>query len=243
MDGNPSGRGETFGQLLRRLRTERNIGQSKLAHAIHFSAARLSQVENGDVPTLELAQACDDYLGAEGQLLALAEAMRSPKLWPIPAQLPVAVPLGLVGRDRELATLRAVADVTRRAVTVLAIDGQPGAGKTALALTLAQQISARHAGGVLYRDLQGFGPAVGPADPATVLNGFLLALGVSASRIPSDTQERAALYRSIARERPLLVVLDNAHSARQGAQWSSPAAANCPGSCAPAVPPWSRSAR
>jgi tetratricopeptide (TPR) repeat protein len=70
-------------------------------------------------------------------------------------------------------------------------------------------------GGQLFADLRGFSPGAQPRDPADVLRGFLVALGVDAERIPLDPEDRAALFRSLVADRRMLVVLDNARDSDQ----------------------------
>ena len=55
----------------------------------------------------------------------------------------------------------------------------------------------------------------GGSSPADALDRFLRLLGVPGDAIPADVDDRAALYRDKLRGRGVLVVLDNAHSARQ----------------------------
>ncbi|WP_345155032.1 hypothetical protein [Nonomuraea rubra] len=52
-------------------------------------------------------------------------------------------------------------------------------------------------------------------DPGQVLGGFLRALGVTDSRIPAGTEDRAALFRSKLAGRQVLIVLDNARDSEQ----------------------------
>lgn len=68
--------------------------------------------------------------------------------------------------------------------------------------------------GQLYLDLQGHSPA-GPVRPVEVLGRFIRALGVPPDAVPTGLAERAALFRSMAAERRLLIVLDDAYSAAQ----------------------------
>jgi hypothetical protein len=51
--------------------------------------------------------------------------------------------------------------------------------------------------------------------PVNALRLLLRALGVADKQIPGDIQGRASLYRSLLRDRPVLVVLDNAGSEEQ----------------------------
>ncbi|WP_051742064.1 tetratricopeptide repeat protein, partial [Kitasatospora sp. MBT66] len=83
-----------------------------------------------------------------------------------------------------------------------------GTGKTATALRWAHDAAAAYPDGRLHADLNAFGPGR-PADPAAVLGRFLHALGVPESELPADRPARAALYRSLSRDRRLLVVLDD----------------------------------
>ncbi|WP_208865686.1 helix-turn-helix domain-containing protein [Streptomyces viridochromogenes] len=65
--------GETFGERLRRLRAERGLSLAELSPLVHYSRGHLSKVENGQKPaSADLAQGCDEALGAQGALIALA---------------------------------------------------------------------------------------------------------------------------------------------------------------------------
>lgn len=139
---------------------------------------------------------------------------------PVPAalaQLPADLPV-FAGRSRELAWLDALADDgTRRAaaVTVVAIDGMAGMGKTALAVHWAYRVAGRFPDGQLYADIRGSGPG-GPAMSAgEALRGFLEALGVVPGHVPGDLHAQASLYRSILRGRRVLVLLDDARDVPQ----------------------------
>lgn len=115
------------------------------------------------------------------------------------------------GRDAELAHLSAIVDAASTdAPTVVAIEGMAGVGKTRLAVHAAHQFvnRGRYADVQLWADLRGFDPA-GPADSAAVLDRFLRLLGVPAGQIPSDLDDRAALYRDRLAGRHALVLLDN----------------------------------
>lgn len=117
-----------------------------------------------------------------------------------------------VGRADELGTLLGEADGagTQR---VLAIDGMPGVGKTALAVHLAHRMAARFPDGRHFVDLRGHGP--GPLDHHTALRRLLLLAGVAEADLPRRPEELAALWRTRSAGLRLLLVLDNAACAEQ----------------------------
>ncbi|MFL6143240.1 MAG: ATP-binding protein [Labedaea sp.] len=135
---------------------------------------------------------------------------------PVPRQLPVRH-RRFVGRQLELdqlGTLLGAAASESGTVIITAIAGTAGIGKTALAMHWAHRIKDRFPDGQLHVNLRGFDPHA-PVDPSQALHGFLEALGVVPSGIPSDLEARAALYRSVAADHRLLIMLDNAASADQ----------------------------
>ncbi len=132
-----------------------------------------------------------------------------------PDQLP-RPPAGFVGRTAELRWLsdrftgpHPVGGPGGPGVLV----GPAGTGKTATALQWAHEAAAGYPDGRLFADLNGFGPGR-PVEPAAVLGRFLLALGVPEAELPEDRAARAALFRSLSRDRRLLVVLDDVPDAR-----------------------------
>jgi tetratricopeptide (TPR) repeat protein len=132
---------------------------------------------------------------------------------PVPRQLPPA-PAHFTGRDAELAALDDLLGPPSTAGTVAVLSGTGGIGKTALALRWAHRVRDRFPDGQLYVDLAGFSGGR-PVEPAAALGGFLRALGVPPGRVPVDPGEQAGLFRSLAADRSLLVVLDNVYSAAQ----------------------------
>ena len=96
---------------------------------------------------------------------------------------------------------------------VVAISGQPGIGKTALALRAAHQARDRFPDGQLWVQLAG--ASARPRDPGEVLGELLRAFGVPGSAVPDDHAERASVFRSRVAGRRLLVVADDAASAEQ----------------------------
>ncbi len=177
-------------------------------------------------------------LAAQPRLPAvLAAASVGPAGLPIPRELP-RPPGDFTGRADELATLWKLLHAGRsnapprptgpagrrgreggrgRPVVVAAIDGMGGIGKSALALLIANQLADAGAfpDGQLYVNLQGATPGLAPLEPLDALGRLLRSLGLDPAQIPTSVEEAAARFRSLAAERRLLLLLDNAHDAEQ----------------------------
>ncbi|MET9296998.1 BTAD domain-containing putative transcriptional regulator [Streptomyces sp. NPDC003077] len=135
-----------------------------------------------------------------------------------PSRLPAQLPADLscfTGRREELRQATAMAGERGGAPRVLAIDGIPGVGKTALAVHAAHRALPDFPDGQLFADLRGFAPHGDPADPHDVLAGFLHAFDVPRQRMPDEPDARATLYRNVLAGRRVLVVLDNAQGVEQ----------------------------
>jgi tetratricopeptide (TPR) repeat protein len=135
---------------------------------------------------------------------------------PVPRQLPCDV-RDFVGRERELEQLDrllAGGGVQPNAVGISVISGTAGVGKTTLAVHWSHRVRNRFPDGQLYVDLHGYAPGT-PECRAAVLDRFLRALGIPNAVVPADTEEKAALYRSLLADRRVLIVLDNAASEAQ----------------------------
>ncbi len=105
------------------------------------------------------------------------------------------------------------ADNVPGAAGVGLVTGPAGLGKTTFAVRAAHALRPRFPDGVFFLDLFGMSQQPLPADAALRL--LLRALGVADQQIPSDTPGRASLYRSLLRDKRVLVVLDNAASEEQ----------------------------
>lgn len=138
-----------------------------------------------------------------------------PETPPQPWQLP-AGPVTFTGRDSELATIGTLlASAGAARMTAVAIYGQAGVGKSALALHAAHLAMDHFPDGVLYADLYGATVALPPAAPHAVLSHFLRALGMREAAVPADLDEAGALFRSLVAGRRTLIVLDNAAEVTQ----------------------------
>jgi DNA-binding SARP family transcriptional activator len=127
---------------------------------------------------------------------------------PSPRQLP-RDPGAFVGRDRECAALRTLAERVAGAALICMIDGGAGVGKTALAIHAGHRLTALFPDGQLHVDLRGFGPRP-PMPPGEALTGFLRGLGADPPAIPGAIDEQAAMFRSLLAGKRMLIVLDNA---------------------------------
>lgn len=131
----------------------------------------------------------------------------------VPRQLPPDL-MDFVGRAAEVAALTGALAPGGVAV----VTGPPGVGKTTLAVRCAHAVREAYPHGQLFLSLGGTDPRDGvpgsPADPAELLAEALRALG-AAEPLPPTAHERAALYRTLLAERPMLVVLDDAAGAAQ----------------------------
>jgi Mrp family chromosome partitioning ATPase len=134
--------------------------------------------------------------------------------WRVVRQLPTA-PWDFVGRQTERDALISAAGVPdgQVGVPVAVVCGQPGVGKTTLALYAAHKLSERFPDGQLWVQLAGASER--PRDPGEVLGEMLRGLGVPGSAIPDGYSERSRALRSALAERKVLVVADDAASVAQ----------------------------
>ncbi|ADD40564.1 AfsR/SARP family transcriptional regulator [Stackebrandtia nassauensis] len=184
---------EVFGALRTRLAEELGIDPNPMVRELHGRILR--EDASLAVPRPEMS-----IVAAKPEIL-------------VPAQLPAGVAT-FTGRDEELAELDRLFD-SGAAVTVLsAISGGGGVGKTALAVHWSRNRTERFPDGQLYVNLRGFDHNE-PLKPIDALSRFLRALGTPSAKIPAETEEASALFRSVMNGRNMLVVLDNARTAEQ----------------------------
>jgi DNA-binding SARP family transcriptional activator/tetratricopeptide (TPR) repeat protein len=182
-------------------------GRQAEALAVFDDVCRRLDDELGMPPGLALQEARAKVLRQD-----VAATSAAGPSWPPLFQLPAA-PADFAGRATEVARLSAAIKPADIGVPIAIVSGQPGAGKTSLALHVAHRLRDRFPDGQLWAHLAGLSSR--PRDPAEVLGEFLRALGMHGSAIPESIAERTACYRSRLAGRRILVVADDAASAAQ----------------------------
>ncbi len=213
----------TFSGLLRRLRTGARLTQEELAGAANVSRRAVSDLERGvaTTPQKDTVRLLADALHLIGPERAQFEALarsRHVEGAAAPAAAMRSLPrdvASFTGRRRELQQLLEAASGEGGVVSIHAIGGMAGVGKTTFAVHAGHQLSDAFPDGQIFVLLHGHTPGRPPADPADALAGLLLTIGVPAGQIPAGVEARMALWRDRAAGRQLLLVLDDAVSSEQ----------------------------
>jgi DNA-binding SARP family transcriptional activator/energy-coupling factor transporter ATP-binding protein EcfA2 len=206
-------------------------GQQAAALRAYRQARALLVAELGIEPGPALQQAHAEVLGGHAPQLIPPEvagvsgrtgdahAAEAPAsgMWQLPPDT-----ADFTGRAAELATLTEwltpgaatpAAPTETAAPAIVVVVGQPGVGKTTLAVHVAHLLRPRFPDGQLYLELDGTGDP--ERSPSEVLAELLRTLGVTGAALPESLAGRAALYRSLMRGRRVLVLLDNAAGSAQ----------------------------
>ncbi len=199
-----------FGKLLLEHRRALGWTQERLADASGLSVRALRELERGRAKAAQQrsAEVLADALGLTGgdRELFLAVARqgrrRGPAAETVTCALPPPIP-DLCGREDELALLSAKAAADGG---VVAVVGQAGVGKTALAVAAADRLRPDHPDGCFAVDLRGMDEE--PMSARTALDRLLRALGVG--QVPATVADRSALLRLLLDGRKVLLLLDNA---------------------------------
>jgi tetratricopeptide (TPR) repeat protein/transcriptional regulator with XRE-family HTH domain len=215
-----------FAGVLRKLRAEAGLTQEELAGAAGLSPRAISDLERGVVttPHRDTVRLLADALHLDGPARVQFEAStrgrgvhgraRGSVLAAATRTLPRDV-ASFTGRRQELQELVDAAASAGRVVSIHAIGGMAGIGKTAFAVHAAHRLADRYPGGQIFLPLHGHTPGhqrVGPGDALAVL---LLTIGVPAAQIPADLEARMALWRDRVAGRHLLLILDDAADSEQ----------------------------
>ena len=213
-----------FASVLRGLRTEAGMTQEELAEAAGLTSRAISYLERGEVTTPHkdtvrlLAGALRLAGPARDQFVAVARGRAGPGgasadgAATVTRTLPRDV-ASFTGRQRELAEL--VDTAAGAVVSIHAIGGMAGVGKTAFAVHAAHRLAGRFPGGQIFLPLHGHTPGQQPTGPADALASLLLTIGLPAAQIPAGLEARTTLWRDRAAHRQLLLILDDAVGSEQ----------------------------
>lgn len=178
-----------------------------------YAAVRRRLVdEQGVEPGAELRRVHEAVLRGDDVFLPPVSARRQ-RL--VRHELPVEIG-NFTGRDRELDLLLAPADA--RVVTVRAVDGMAGVGKTALVVRAARALRDRYPDGCLFVELHGHREdreTSGRQRVLRLLRRLLRAVGAGEGEDAEDLDELAASWRAATASLRLLLVLDDAARAEQ----------------------------
>lgn len=209
----------TFGQWVKRLRTQRDLTQEALAELVYCSVQSIRFFESGKRrPALDMAERLADVFALDADerahFIRLARtnlpAVPEPDPLPTPASeettplpqpsVPSALPAAatpLIGRDAESRILQQLlVEDQCRLVTLL---GAGGMGKTRLALACAETLAPRYAHGAGFVALA----ALDDAQHLSVAVAHALNIPLQGSRAPAEQ-----LWDALASRR-MLLVLDN----------------------------------
>jgi tetratricopeptide (TPR) repeat protein len=129
-------------------------------------------------------------------------------------------PSGFVGREADLAKLRALNPAAGAVLTGL--RGMGGIGKTALALVLAHEWAARFPDAQLFLDAFGTRTQPDPPSARQLMEQVVLAFHPTA-KLPDDPAVIAGIYRDVLGGKKVLILLDNALDAAQAKPLIPPA--------------------
>jgi tetratricopeptide (TPR) repeat protein/transcriptional regulator with XRE-family HTH domain len=199
--------------FLRKAREARGWKQSDLAEKLGVTPMSVGRWERGDVvPSRHFMTELSHLFSKTPQDLGFLshgspQTLSSGEIFPIfDPMLPLSSRIPLIGRHEMLS--RSKKRLFADGMTHIALNGLPGAGKTALAIALAYdpEIRTHFADGILWA---GMGPT---ANTEGILSRWGSFFSVRAQSLgPSNSRERwAHTLRELIGQRRLLIVLDDA---------------------------------
>ena len=222
-----SGGNAAVGRWLRHHRAAAGLTQEELAERSGISVRAIGDLERGRTrkPYASSIRSLADALEVPfpGQLLDPSSPTTGEPAGRPPRLAPRLLPAGtaaFTGRQDELAMLADLASgVAGRSqpgvVTISAVNGMAGIGKTALAIHAAHLLAGQFPDGQLFADLHGYTSDLEPMPAGDALDWFLRCLGIPAQLIPHELDARASFYRDRLAGTRTLIVLDNAASTAQ----------------------------
>lgn len=202
----------TFGEWLRRRRSELGVTQEGFSDRLGFSFAMLRKLESGERrPSGQIAHLLAGFFSVPDDereaFVAFARTGRAAASGVAPhapwrnahrrqTNLPATI-TGLIGRQQEVIALQS--RLLHPKTRLLTLTGPPGIGKTRLALQVAHRMVEQVEDGVFFIDLS---PLI---DPDAVLLAIAKSLGLKEE---SDTPILETLC-SYLREKRMLLLLDN----------------------------------
>ncbi len=214
-----------FRRLLRQHRLAAGLTQEGLAERSGLSVRGLSDLERGAraVPrndTLELLAVALGLVGSDRFAFEAAARQRLVATISRVSRRPGRPPLpltSLVGREREITAMLEL--LRRDGVRLVTLTGPGGAGKTRLALRMAEELADDFAGSVWFVDLASL------ADPALVPTAIAGVLGIRETNGRPLTDRLQAFLQ----KRHLLLILDNFERVTVAAPLIAALLSSCPG--------------
>ena len=218
----------SFAGLLRQLRVDAGLTQEELAHAASLSPRSVSDLERGinrttRKQTARLLADALDLTGPERELFQVAAGGQATAVQTLAASrrsggatavrtLPrdIASFTGRIGELRQLTAAVGEAASGGGVVSIHAIGGMAGVGKTAFAVHAAHRLAGDYPDGQYFLPLHGHTPGQPPVQPTDALASLLLTAGLRGSHIPADLAARAGLWRDHLAGKKILLVLDDA---------------------------------
>jgi DNA-binding SARP family transcriptional activator/Flp pilus assembly protein TadD len=201
------------GAHARLIRVYHALGNRAQAFVTYHAIRRRLAEELGVKPGQELTLAHDTLL-AEDRESDQPRPAAAPPQPVVPAQLPPATTV-FTGRREQLRQLDKLLPADGDAVTVVAVVGAAGVGKTSLAVRWARQVADRFPDGQLFVNLRGFDSTGSVMGGGEAVRSFLDALQVPPQQLPTSFEAQVGLFRSLLAGRRMLIVLDNARDAAQ----------------------------
>lgn len=203
-----------FGPALRRRRAGAGLTQEELARRTGISARAIGDMERGRVarPQARTLRALAAALATdEAELRNLLprsgnEPSRAGAGWGGLCEPPPEI-ADFTGREQETEALLTALDGHRsaRSAPVVAVTGAPGVGKSTFLVHSGHRLAGRFPDGCFFLSMR----RDGRRSPEQALGTVLRALGVAADRLPAGADARSSLYRSLLRDRKVLLLLDD----------------------------------